>query len=133
MTNRETRANQATSPQQNKMAGVITKKMHKGTCQRCKERQYSLVPYYPKMNRRQQSIAPRPFRGLPKTSADDFLKPEHPATKLLTLIRNFASKKGTVHHPNGLMSNDSKLLVKLFQEVVTVLLRLLDSKEGKCV
>jgi len=85
------------------------------------------------LNAQRQFCNPVPIRGLAKVPVEPFLQPDHPASRLLAYIRKFNANKGTVQNPNGLLSNNVPLLMKLFQEVATSVKKMFDSKEGKCV
>ena len=112
---------------------VVSKKLQKGSCARCREKEYILAPYVLRMNHLQQLSVLQPVISTVKRPPENFTKPDHFATKLLKLIRDFSPNKGTVSQPNGLLTNNVPTLMGLFKQVAHTVLALLDTKEGKCV
>src|SRR5699024_11033598 len=91
----------------NKFGSVVKKKMYKGewhlfdsfdqsinrtnlvagTCQRCKEKEFTVAPYVARMNHNHRITEPKPLKNqqASRFKLEPFLQPDHYATRLISL------------------------------------------------
>ncbi|KAJ6225804.1 hypothetical protein RDWZM_004349 [Blomia tropicalis] len=134
--NRLLKQTQNDNGETNKLGTIVEKKFHKGTCQRCKELEWIILPNMLKQTYAKVTFDMKILKGLhvnKKRPIDHYLLEEHPAARLMAAIHQFAPNKGLMSNPNGILAKDIPRLMLMFQPVYDEMMRLLNTTEGKCV